>query len=195
MEVRGNHYLTQQSSTYGHLLPQLVIFKEKFNWNYFCTVISQTRFSHCFLYAWINKFFLTKYRLPVWKFQNFYVTSFEFYVKSIWGILEVQNLPILPYVLAHSETLNSDFYQFLHFLISEHYQIHQIQSYPKMAKTAFLELLEPLKLISRKIWLIEKSPLAIFGTLTQCGKFSIFLPLRFYVKSNFWILELQKMQF
>ena len=110
MEVRGNHFLTQQSSIHGHLLPQLVNFEEKFNWNYFCTVISQTRFSHCFLYAWINKFFLTKYRLPVWKFQNFYVTSFEFwfwaievkpewqqdnfltlrfYVKSIWGFCHI----------------------------------------------------------------------------------------------------------
>ena len=122
MEVRGNHFLTQQSSTYGHLLPQLVNFEEKFNWNYFCTVISQTRFSHCFLYAWINKFFLTKYRLPVWKFQNFYVKSFEFW---FWAI-EVK-----------PEWQQDNFLT------------------PKMAKTAFLEVLEPPKLISRKIWGLE----------------------------------------
>ena len=95
MEVRGNHYLTQQSSTYGHLLPQLVNFEEKFNWNYFCTVISQTRFSHCFLYAWINKFFLTKYRLPVWKFQNFYVKSFEFWSKTWMVAVQFSNPQIL----------------------------------------------------------------------------------------------------
>ena len=36
--------------------------------------------------------------------------SFRFYVKSIYGILEVQNLPFF----THSEELNCDLYEFFH---------------------------------------------------------------------------------
>ena len=48
-----------------------------------------------------------------------------------------------------------------------------------------LELLDSPKLISRKIWV----------TKTQCGKFRIFLSLRFYVKSIFENLEVLKLTF
>ena len=44
-------------------------------------------------------------------------------------------------VLVHLGALNFDFYEFLHFLKAEIYQINKIQG-PKMAKTAFLELLD-----------------------------------------------------
>jgi len=53
-------------------------------------------------------------------------------VKSILGNLEVQNL----------ETFNFDFYEFLHFVKDENYQINQFKA-PKSLKTS--------KLVSRKM--------------------------------------------
>ena len=50
--------------------------------------------------------------------------SLKFYVKLILGIQEVQNVPFL----THLEALNFDFYEFLHFLMAEIYQINKIHS-------------------------------------------------------------------
>ena len=52
--------------------------------------------------------------------------------------------------------LDLDFYEFLHFLKAEIYQNNKTQS-PKVAKTVILEFLNSPKLISLKIWMIEKS--------------------------------------
>ena len=46
--------------------------------------------------------------------------SLRFYAKSILVILEMQNLPFL----TRLEVLNFDYYEFLHFLKTEIYQIY-----------------------------------------------------------------------
>ena len=53
-------------------------------------------------------------------------------------------------ILAISEPLNFNFCEFLHFLEAEICQTNKNLVPTKMAKTAFLELLDYLKLISRK---------------------------------------------
>ena len=53
-------------------------------------------------------------------------------------------------ISAHLEALNSDFYEFLHFLKTE-------LTAPKMAKTALLAILDSPKLNSRKIWVTKNS--------------------------------------
>ena len=53
-------------------------------------------------------------------------------------------------ILTNSVALNFGYFEILHFLKAESYQSNKIQN-PKMAKTAFLELLDSPKLISRKI--------------------------------------------
>ena len=55
-------------------------------------------------------------------------------------------------IFAHLEALKFEFDEFLHFLKTENYQNHHIQS-PKMA---VLEVLDSQKLISRKIRMTEK---------------------------------------
>ena len=106
------------------------------------------------------------------------------------------------------------FYEFLHFLKAEMYQINKFRALaPKMAKTSVLELLDSPKLISRKIWMIEKSwnfhtvtcwsAICLQNTmlhkLSKCEVksaryryFSNLLPLRFYVKSNFDVIKRSK---
>ena len=68
-------------------------------------------------------------------------------MKTILGNLEKQNLPLL----THLEALNFDSYEFLHFLKADIDLIDKIQSPKKVTKTAALKLLDPSKLISRKI--------------------------------------------
>ena len=80
----------------------------------------------------------------MWKFLVF--LSLRFYVKSILGILEVQNLPFQQNIKA----LNFDVLRIFALLKAVNYQIDKIQS-PEIAKVAVLELLHSLKLISRKI--------------------------------------------
>ena len=53
-------------------------------------------------------------------------------------------------VKTYLEAPNFDFYGFLHFLEADIYQINKFRA-TKMAKTAVLELLHSLKLISRQI--------------------------------------------
>ena len=43
-------------------------------------------------------------------------------------------------IVTHLEALNCDFYEFLHFLKTDIYQINHFQSPKKIAKTALLEL-------------------------------------------------------
>ena len=73
----------------------------------------------------------------------------RFYVKSLFGILEMQNL-------LFTFRGSNDFYEFLHFMKAEIYQINKIQC-PKIAKKEVLQFLNSPKLISRKIWMTEKS--------------------------------------
>ena len=58
--------------------------------------------------------------------------SLRLYVKSIWRIIEVQNMPFLAF-LANLEALKIDFCEFLHFLKVDTHHINKIQS-PKNGK-------------------------------------------------------------
>ena len=80
----------------------------------------------------------------MWKFHDFSIT------RNLCEINVGDARIAKSAILTHSEALNLDLYGFLHFLKTEIYQIDKIQS-PKMVKTAVLELLDPPKLISRKI--------------------------------------------
>ena len=60
--------------------------------------------------------------LTVWKFHNFPITQILREIK--FRDTRSANSAIL----AHADTLNFDFYEFLHFLKAEIYQFHQIQS-------------------------------------------------------------------
>ena len=84
----------------------------------------------------------------MWKLQNFPLTQIlrEIKVGKFGG-------PKTTY-FKQLEGLNFEFYEFLHFLKDKIEQINKIQS-PKMTKKAVLELLDFLKLISRKIWVTE----------------------------------------
>ena len=86
----------------------------------------------------------------MWKFQHFSVTQIlrEINFEDSWSAKSA--------ILTHLEALNFEFLYFLHFLKAEIYQMNKIHS-PKMAKTAVFALLEFTKLISRKIWMIQKS--------------------------------------
>ena len=53
-------------------------------------------------------------------------------------------------ILRHLEALNFDFYDILHFFKDTISKLAKFRA-PKMAKTAFLELLDSPKLISRKM--------------------------------------------
>ena len=65
---------------------------------------------------------------------------------------------------------------------------------PKMAKAAFLDLQNSPKVISRKIWMTEKT--WNFPTvLPQCGNYRMLLLLRFYVKSKWANLDSQNLPF
>ena len=77
--------------------------------------------------------------------------SLRFYVESIFGILEVQNLPVL-YIYMLWIMI------FIKFSIFEVWSLqnNKIQT-PKKAKTTFLELQDWPKLISHGIWMKEKS--------------------------------------
>ena len=55
-----------------------------------------------------------------------------------------------PAILTHLEALNFDFYALLHFLKYEIYQINIFKA-QKYGKTAFFELPDSSKLVSRKI--------------------------------------------
>ena len=59
-------------------------------------------------------------------------------------------------ILTHLEALNFDFYEFLHFLRDEFTKWKKFKA-PKIAKMAVFALLKSTKLISRKIWVIQKS--------------------------------------
>ena len=54
-------------------------------------------------------------------------------------------------ILTHLEAMNFDFYEFLHFLIAEIYQINTKFRAPKVLKIAFSKVLDSPELISRKI--------------------------------------------
>ena len=79
----------------------------------------------------------------MWKFYDFFITQI-FREISFWDSRSTKSV-----ILTHLEALNFDFCDFLYFLKAEIYQI--IFRAPKIAKTAFLELLYSPKLISRKI--------------------------------------------
>ena len=79
----------------------------------------------------------------MWKFENLSITQ-------ILRINFRDSTSAKSAILTHSEALNLDFHQLLHFLKAEIDQINKIQS-PKNGKNASFELLKPLKLISRKI--------------------------------------------
>ena len=53
-------------------------------------------------------------------------------------------------ILTHLEAMKLDFCELLHFLEAENYKLIIFRA-PKIAKTAVFELLQPPKLISRKI--------------------------------------------
>ena len=80
----------------------------------------------------------------MWKFDDFSITQ----------ILRENNFgnsrSAKSTISNHSEALNFDFYEFLHCLKAEIYQSNEIHS-KKIAKTAFIDLLNPPKFISRKI--------------------------------------------
>ena len=77
--------------------------------------------------------------------------NWDFTWNQILGNLEVKNLSF-----EHIwRLLILTFYEFRHFLKVQNYQINILRA-PKMAKTAVLELLDYLKLISRKVWVTEK---------------------------------------
>ena len=94
---------------------------------------------------WIT--FIARPRDP-WKI---YTTYSDFYVKSFLDSRSAK-LTIWP----HLEALNFDFYEFLHFLKDEIYHIRKIQS-PVYSKNGIFRTLDHPKLISRKIWVTEKS--------------------------------------
>ena len=78
--------------------------------------------------------------------------SLRFYVKSNFGIPDVEN--------CHFNTFTgSEVWFFMNFYNFEGWNLTISTKLiaTKMAKTAFLELLDARKLISRKIWMIEKS--------------------------------------
>ena len=72
-------------------------------------------------------------RKTMWKSQDFSITQI---------LREINFQPL--------EVLNIYFYEFLHFLKAENYQINKIQCL-KYCKTTILELLDSPKLILRKI--------------------------------------------
>ena len=96
-----------------------------------------------------RKKFILATKCTVLKFHNFSITQ-NLREINFWDSRSAKSV-----ILTHLEALNFDFNKFLYFLKAENYQIKQVKS-PKMAKTAFLELLDSPKLISRKIWITEK---------------------------------------
>ena len=58
----------------------------------------------------------------MWKFQDFAITQI-FREINFWDSRSVKSA-----ILAHLETMNFDFLNYLHFLKSENYQINQIQT-------------------------------------------------------------------
>ena len=87
----------------------------------------------------------------MWKFHDFSITQI------LREINFEDSRSAKSAILTHLEALNFDFYEFLHFLKAEIYQINKIQSPYFYKKTAVLELLNSPTLISRKIWMAEKS--------------------------------------
>ena len=79
----------------------------------------------------------------------------NFRIFSVTPILREINLwdsrSVKSAILTQLEALNFDFYELLHFLKVEIYQINKIQSPPKMTKMAILQLLNSQKLVSSKI--------------------------------------------
>ena len=86
-----------------------------------------------------------------WELHDF--LSLIYYVKSISEFLEVKWHSAIS---THLEALNFDFYEFFH-IWRPKFTKWTIFRAPKIAKMAVLGLLDSPKLISRKIWLIEKS--------------------------------------
>ena len=80
----------------------------------------------------------------MWKFQDFSITQILREIK--FGNYTSAKSAIL----THLEALNFDIYTFLHFLEAEIYQISKFRA-QKLAKMAVLQILDSLKLISRKI--------------------------------------------
>ena len=80
----------------------------------------------------------------MWKFENYSVTQILREIKV--GVSRVSKSAILRI----AEALKYEFYEFLHFLKTEIYQVDKVQG-PEMAKMVFLELLESENLLSRKI--------------------------------------------
>ena len=88
----------------------------------------------------------------VWKFQNFYVTQ----ILCVINFGDSRSAKSA--ILSHLIGLNLYFYEFLHFLKAKIYLIKKIQGRaPKMKKMAVLQLLDSPTLISRKIWMTQKS--------------------------------------
>ena len=103
-----------------------------------------------FVIAFRVSLILKKLRLHREKLQNFSVTLILREIKV--GESRASKIAIL----TNWEALNFTFCDFLHFLNIEVYQINKIQS-PKIIQIAVIELLDSPKLISRKIWVTEKS--------------------------------------
>ena len=86
----------------------------------------------------------------VWKFKDFSISRIlrEINFEDSWSAKSA--------ILPHLEALNFGYYLFLHFLKGEIDQINKNQK-PKICKKGSFSLQESSKLISRKIWVIEKS--------------------------------------
>ena len=133
----------------------------------------------------------------VWKFHDFSITQI-FREIDFWDSTSARSA-----IWTDLKALNFDFYAFLHPLKAEIRQKLKFRA-SKCVKITDFALLESPKLISCKIWVIQKSwnfhtvASKIFENLvtkSQCGSFMIYQSLRLYMKSIFGTLEVQKLQF
>ena len=88
--------------------------------------------------------------LTVWKFQDFCITQI------LREISFEDSKSAKSAILTHLEALNFNFHDFLYFLKAAIYQMNKFTAL-KMAKLAGFAILKSSKLISRKIWVIQKS--------------------------------------
>ena len=86
----------------------------------------------------------------VWKFHDFSITLILREI-NLWNSRNAKTA-----ILSHLQALNFDFYNFCTFWRLIFTQSTKFAA-PKMAKMAVFTLLESEKLISHKIWVIEKS--------------------------------------
>ena len=81
----------------------------------------------------------------VWKFHDVSTSQFLREIK-FWDSRSAKSA-----IITHSEALNFDYYEFLHFLKAEIYQINKTQTPSKMAILDFYEFLHFLKAESDQI--------------------------------------------